>query len=322
MADVARATWRGRVVVRIFTYTSLHHSVCGVCFINRGKGKRISPIWARLNAAREGDPRKGPGTSIKGVVAANKGRGLVSPHRDRVEDRADNPRCHYRAHYSDLRWGNYFGELIRSIPLYYPSWQKIMTSDNPKRNLQRYDTFYSLHTVITVLYPRSRGLSDDDGWELEATVLVSTPLQISNQAMVRGGKLRGHFTGGASGKWRGVAARDSEGGFVWMVMIRGLRDGLAMTRVVVCDMFISIEVSPRTCSQLGNLLPPWHQFLDQKIRGAHFSLGIVAGERFAIELTPSTFPQRHFAGDRFPQRHVAGEMVGMLLGKASNVVVD
>ncbi|GJQ89407.1 succinate--CoA ligase [ADP-forming] subunit beta, mitochondrial [Tanacetum coccineum] len=73
---------------------------------------------------------------------------------------------------------------------------------------------------------------------------------------------------------------------------------------------------------LGNLLPPWHQFLDQKIRGAYFSLGIVAGERFAIELTPSTFPQRHFAGDRFPQRHVAGEMVGMLLGKASNVVVS
>ncbi|GKE02864.1 F-box domain containing protein, partial [Tanacetum coccineum] len=64
----------------------------------------------------------------------------------------------------------------------------------------------------------------------------------------------------------------------------------------------------------------WHQFLDQKIRGAHFSLRIVAGERFAIELTPSTFPQRHFAGDMFPQRHVTGEKVGMLLGKASNVV--
>ncbi|GKE32000.1 hypothetical protein Tco_1451322, partial [Tanacetum coccineum] len=66
---------------------------------------------------------------------------------------------------------------------------------------------------------------------------------------------------------------------------------------------------------LGKILPPWHQFLDQKIRGAHFSLGIVVGERFAIELTPSTFHQRHFAGDRFPQRHVAGEKVGMLLGK-------
>ncbi|GKD15995.1 hypothetical protein Tco_1205153 [Tanacetum coccineum] len=78
--------------------------------------------------------------------------------------------------------------------------------------------------------------------------------------------------------------------------------------------------SPATC-RWGKILPLWHQFLDQKIRGAHFSLGIVAGERFAIELTPSTFPQRHFAGEMFPQRHVAGEKVGMLLGKASNVVV-
>ncbi|GJR61927.1 hypothetical protein Tco_1504089 [Tanacetum coccineum] len=34
------------------------------------------------------------------------------------------------------------------------------------------------------------------------------------------------------------------------------------------------------------------------------------------------FPQRHFTGDMFPQRHVAGEGVRMLLGKASNVVVN
>ncbi|GKC23598.1 hypothetical protein Tco_1025748 [Tanacetum coccineum] len=65
---------------------------------------------------------------------------------------------------------------------------------------------------------------------------------------------------------------------------------------------------------LGNLVPPWHQFLDQKIRGAHFSLGIVAGERFVIELTPSTFCHRWGKGTvndkivvKFPQRHVAGE---------------
>ncbi|GKG39200.1 hypothetical protein Tco_0463345, partial [Tanacetum coccineum] len=69
---------------------------------------------------------------------------------------------------------------------------------------------------------------------------------------------------------------------------------------------------------LGNQVPPWHQFLDQKIRGAHFSLGIVAGERFVIELTPSMFPQRHVAGDRLVSpatcrwrrcHNVAGERV-------------
>ncbi|GJW93750.1 Toll/interleukin-1 receptor domain-containing protein, partial [Tanacetum coccineum] len=84
----------------------------------------------------------------------------------------------------------------------------------------------------------------------------------------------------------------------------------------------SVEKSFPNDMSLGNLLPPWHQFLDQKIHGAHFSLGIVTGERFAIELTPSTFPQRQFARDRVPQRHVTGERVKMLLGKASNVVVS
>ncbi|GJW94091.1 F-box domain containing protein [Tanacetum coccineum] len=78
---------------------------------------------------------------------------------------------------------------------------------------------------------------------------------------------------------------------------------------------------PSTC-RWGNILPPVEpNTLTKKYVGPHFSLGIVAGERFAIELTPSTFPQRHFAGDMFPQRHVAGKRVGMLLGKALNVVV-
>ncbi|GKA49708.1 hypothetical protein Tco_0742781 [Tanacetum coccineum] len=116
-------------------------------------------------------------------------------------------------------------------------------------------------------------------------------------------------SGGASGS----RARDREDGDD-----TGGEDGGDDTvRRVICAL---VDFSPATC-RWGKILPLWHQFLDQKIRGAHFSLGIVAGERFAIELTPSTFPQRHFAGDMFPQRHVAGENVGMLLGKASNVVV-
>ncbi|GKA29926.1 hypothetical protein Tco_0716171 [Tanacetum coccineum] len=117
-------------------------------------------------------------------------------------------------------------------------------------------------------------------------------------------------SGGASGSG-GSRARDREDGDD-----TGGEDGGDDTIVVSVYRLFPSDMS------LGKILPPWHQFLDQKIRGAHFSLGIVAGERFAIELTPSTFPQRHFAGDMFPQRHVAGEKVGMLLGKASNVVVN
>ncbi|GKC47891.1 phospholipase D zeta 1-like protein isoform X1 [Tanacetum coccineum] len=95
-------------------------------------------------------------------------------------------------------------------------------------------------------------------------------------------------SGGASGSG-GSRARDREDGDD-----TGGEDGGDDTIVVSVYRLFPSDMS------LGKILPPWHQFLDQKIRGAHFSLGIVAGERFAIELTPSTFPQRHFAGDMFP----------------------
>ncbi|GJU39008.1 hypothetical protein Tco_1191965 [Tanacetum coccineum] len=127
-------------------------------------------------------------------------------------------------------------------------------------------------------------------------------------------------------EWRGSRARD-----VWQIFFGKNSENAAVSGCFIKKMpdFSTSDMSlgkiplktklsrsfPSDMS-LGNLLPPWHQFLDQKIRGAHFSLGIVAGERFAIELTPSTFPQRHFAGDRFPQRHVAGERVGIRKRKA------
>ncbi|GJV68599.1 glycoside hydrolase, catalytic domain-containing protein [Tanacetum coccineum] len=233
------------------------------------------------------------------------------------------------------------------------------------------DTFYRLHTVNGVFQDPEALRMYDRMRELEATG-EHTTAEIN--AMVRGGKLRGHIpgvgpvmpgyvrsrlsytapvdrsrdvdfmmslmrsdnrfadafarydSGGASGSG-GSRARDREdgddtggedGGDDTIVIFSGKKSGNAAVQAVYkknCRLFPS-DMS------LGKILPPWHQFLDQKIRGAHFSLGIVAGERFAIELTPSTFPQRHFAGDMFPQRHVAGEKVGMLLGKASNVVRD
>ncbi|GJR15764.1 hypothetical protein Tco_0798416 [Tanacetum coccineum] len=46
------------------------------------------------------------------------------------EDRADNtvvPTGPY-----STQWGNYFGEMIRSIPLYHPSWQKVPAGDKAR----------------------------------------------------------------------------------------------------------------------------------------------------------------------------------------------
>ncbi|GKC45738.1 hypothetical protein Tco_1063460 [Tanacetum coccineum] len=141
--------------------------------------------------------------------------------------------------------------------------------------------------------------------ELEATG-EHTTAEIN--AMVRGGKLRRHIPGvgpvmpgyvRSRLSYTAPVDRSRDVDFMMSLMRSDNRFADAFARPFPSDM------------SLGKILPRWHQFLDQKIRGAHFSLGIVAGERFAIELTPSTFPQRH----------VAGEKVGMLLGKASNVVV-
>ncbi|GJZ11792.1 hypothetical protein Tco_0546551 [Tanacetum coccineum] len=188
-----------------------------------------------------------------------------------------------------------------------------------QEELQRSNVYRPLHTVIGCI--QDLEASDDRMRELEATG-EHTTAEIN--AMVRGEKLRGHIPGvgdrfadsfarydsGGASESGGSRVRDSEGG----------EDGDDTGREDGGD-DVLVVLSVIIRSFPGNLVSPWHQFLDQKIRGAHFSLGIVAGERFVIELTPSMFLQRHVAGDRFPQRHVAGEGVRMLLGKGLITVI-
>ncbi|GJT18561.1 zinc finger, CCHC-type containing protein [Tanacetum coccineum] len=97
---------------------------CAGCFINRGKGKR-KPNLGGVKAGRKTRERT-RNQVLKDAVAANKGR----PIEIGFEDRADNtvvPTGPY-----STQWGNYFGEMIRSIPLYYPSWQKVPAGDKAR----------------------------------------------------------------------------------------------------------------------------------------------------------------------------------------------
>ncbi|GJR12733.1 hypothetical protein Tco_0795385 [Tanacetum coccineum] len=213
------------------------------------------------------------------------------------------------------------------------------------------DTFYRLHTVNGVFQDPEALRMYDRMRELEATG-EHTTAEIN--AMVRGGKLRGHIpgvgpvmpgyvrsrlsytapvdrsrdvdfmmslmrsdnrfadafarydSGGASGSG-GSRARDSEGEEDGDDT--GGEDGGDDTSRFFPEKSRNAAVQAvykKNCRlfpsdmSLGKILPPWHQFLDQKIRGAHFSLVIVAGERFAIELTPSTFPSDISLGICFP----------------------
>ncbi|GJX75950.1 hypothetical protein Tco_0322761 [Tanacetum coccineum] len=89
---------------------------CAGCFINRGKGKR-KPNLGGVKAGRKTRERT-RNQVLKDAVAANKGR----PIEIGFEDRADNTVVPIGPY--STQWGNYFGEMIRGIPLYYPSGQK------------------------------------------------------------------------------------------------------------------------------------------------------------------------------------------------------
>ncbi|GKB35084.1 hypothetical protein Tco_0880026, partial [Tanacetum coccineum] len=86
-------------------------------------------------------------------------------------------------------------------------------------------------------------------------------------------------------------------------------------------------VSPATC-RWGIYCHRGTNSLTKKYVGPTFRWGLSLGKVLPSSLPHQLFPSdislgmRHFAGDRVPQRHVAGERVGMLLGKASNVVVE
>ncbi|GJT66165.1 hypothetical protein Tco_0641842 [Tanacetum coccineum] len=189
-----------------------------------------------------------------------------------------------------------------------------MDRRQPKRKPSEIDTFYVLHTLTVDIqdpealrmYVRFEGAQRRRGCLVEHTTAEII-------VMVRGRKAS---QGPHSWLW---VRCDEERQHVCGCL------SLGMIQVESWEWresaFSALMYSPATCA--GSTCHRGTKFyLTKTYVGPLFAGDCRLGERIAIELTPSTFPQRHFAGDRFPQRHVAGERVGMLLGKASNVVVS
>ncbi|GKD76848.1 hypothetical protein Tco_1339469, partial [Tanacetum coccineum] len=132
-AGVVRPTKR-RVYVMFDNKGDAYHWMADVARAHGGdgggKGKR-KPNLGGVKAGRKTRERT-RNQVLKDVVAANKGR----PIEIGFEDRADNtvvPTGPY-----STQWGNYFGEMIRSIPLYYPSWQKSTYNLEPHMRSERW----------------------------------------------------------------------------------------------------------------------------------------------------------------------------------------
>nr|GEX01390.1 hypothetical protein [Tanacetum cinerariifolium] len=95
-----------------------HHvpSGCMGCFDNQGKGKRKPNLGGRV-AGRLNTRDKTRNLSLKEITNT---KGLV-PIQFEVRDKQTvMPLGDHAAH-----WSSYIGEVIRGVPLYYPSWLKL-----------------------------------------------------------------------------------------------------------------------------------------------------------------------------------------------------
>ncbi|GJR22063.1 hypothetical protein Tco_0970590 [Tanacetum coccineum] len=184
---------------------------CAGCFINRGKGKR-KPNLGGVKAGRKTRERT-RNQVLKDAVAANKGR----PIEIGFEDRADNtvvPTGPY-----STQWGNYFGEMIRSIPLYYPSWQSLsITFERMMRSESDANNRLIHSAQFGKSYKHQRGNHEKDAHDpkqiwpeavqstVDSEVLVGEGLVTSLQKLTRhgpeAGKLADHNPIVGTGKAR------------------------------------------------------------------------------------------------------------------------
>ncbi|GJW45774.1 hypothetical protein Tco_0077420 [Tanacetum coccineum] len=89
---------------------------CGGCFINQGKGKRKPNLGGR-GAGRLNTRDKTRNLSLKEIAVA---KGPVPINFEQGDKQTLNPLGPHAAN-----WSNYIGEVVRSVPLYYPSWEKV-----------------------------------------------------------------------------------------------------------------------------------------------------------------------------------------------------
>ncbi|GJZ34483.1 retrotransposon protein, putative, ty3-gypsy subclass [Tanacetum coccineum] len=89
---------------------------CGGCFANRGKGTRKPNLGGR----KAGRLHTRQETRNLGLKKITDDKGPVPIRFEWDDKKTLMPLGDHASH-----WSNYLGELIREMPLYYPSWQKV-----------------------------------------------------------------------------------------------------------------------------------------------------------------------------------------------------
>ncbi|GJZ96455.1 hypothetical protein Tco_0668789 [Tanacetum coccineum] len=142
---------------------------CGGCLGNRGKGTRKPNLGGR----RAGRPHTRQETRNLGLKAITDKSGPV-PIRFEVNDRETlMPLGDHAAH-----WANYLGELVRELPLHYPSWRQ-MSPERKAGVVAKIGHLQKIYNGKKAALKERHWIPDSDGtYDLER-IRLSRPSHIS-----------------------------------------------------------------------------------------------------------------------------------------------
>nr|GEX31170.1 acidic leucine-rich nuclear phosphoprotein 32 family member A [Tanacetum cinerariifolium] len=225
-------------------------------------------------------------------------------------------------------WSSYIGEVIRGVPLYYPSWLKF-----PKERKAALIIDIGTHFDL-------RPHMESPDWteinkEMRRLEATGTYTDDEINRLARGGKQRGHIlgvgrfkSGDASGSGRsgddeeGADDQDDEDedgdGDTYDISpgnVHTCIDSSTHKEAFPSDMSFPGDMSP------GNMCHRGTNFLTVKYVGPTVSLGIVAGEGIPCERYPANIPRRQVSGETYPQRQVVGESQELSLRNGLNVII-
>ncbi|GJU79209.1 hypothetical protein Tco_1276279 [Tanacetum coccineum] len=86
----------------------------------------------RENGGVRNPPRPPPTHSVAAGLHHQPRKRKAKAQFGRRESRQEDPGKDPEPSPYSTQWGNYFGEMIRSIPLYHPSWQKVPAGDKAR----------------------------------------------------------------------------------------------------------------------------------------------------------------------------------------------
>ncbi|GJU89582.1 hypothetical protein Tco_1302005 [Tanacetum coccineum] len=273
-----------------------HHipTGCGGCFANRGKGTRK----ANLGGRKAGRLHTRQETRNLGLKKITDDKGPVPIRFEWDDKKTMMPLGGHASH-----WSNYLGELIREMPLYYPSWQKVPAERKaaivtkigtqfdltPHMQSQHWaDINAGIQQHLQKLYNTNKASLKAAHWVINPERDFMMWIQPARADQIRQNRAKGTV----------VCRQGSRS-------LARLRD----------EMMASSET--REYPSLIDTFFVTHTVNGVFIRDedrAIYSLGKVARERIPGELSPSNYPGRHVARDEYLQRHVAREGVEMSLG--------